>query len=175
MQANFADDFISRRYVKVGESIWADIYVVYCASRPSGLLGHKPMVCFPAHGWIHDETVASAITTASGRSIECLIHRFHKPAPTYEQTVVLNFYIVNGQITLHESDFTGLLGRSPNLAGDPARYVAQVQVSSVLEHAVRSAATDTVDVLLDFLPDERPKATSGDVATESSEAMVSAG
>jgi hypothetical protein len=82
-----------------------------------------------------------------------LIHRFHKPAPAYEQTVVLNFYLLNGQITTEENDFSGLLGRRPNIAGDLARYVAQVQISSVLENSVRKAAEDITDLVLDFFPD----------------------
>jgi hypothetical protein len=82
-----------------------------------------------------------------------LIHRFHKPAPAYEQIVVLNFYILNGQITADESDFSGPLGRRPNISGDPARYVAQVQISSVLENSIRAAAKDMTDLILDYLPD----------------------
>jgi len=72
----------------------------------------------------------------------------------YEQIVVLNFYILNGQITTDEKDFSGLLDRRPNIAGDPARYVAQVQVSSVLENSIITAAKEMADVILDFLPDK---------------------
>jgi len=153
MQANFADDYVSRRYSRADEGIWADAYVVYCSSRPGGVLGHQPMVCFPAHGWIHDETIPSEFVSRSGRMIRCLVHRFHKPAPAYRRVVVLSFYVLNGQITLSEREFSGLLGRRLNLAGDPARYVAQVQISSVLEHSARSLASDLADSILTILPD----------------------
>jgi hypothetical protein len=43
--------------------------------------------------------------------------------------------------------------RTPNINGDPARYVTQVQVSSVLENSIRAAATDIAEVVLDFFPD----------------------
>jgi hypothetical protein len=66
---------------------------------------------------------------------------------------VLNYYVLNGRITADEDDFSGVLGRRPNIAGDPARYVAQVQISSVLENSVRSAAKDITDLILDFFPD----------------------
>jgi hypothetical protein len=69
----------------------------------------------------------------------------------------LNFYILNGQLTTDENDFSGLLGRRPNIAGDPARYVAQVQISSVLENSIRNIATDMMDLVLDRLPDENGK------------------
>jgi len=153
MEANFADDYVSRRYSKATEGVWADAYVVYCSSRPGGVLGHQPLVCFPAHGWIHDETVPSEFVSQSGRQIECLVHRFHKPAPAYRRVVVLNFYVLNGQITLSERDFSGLFGRRLNIAGNPARYVAQIQISSVLEHSARALASDLADSVLAILPD----------------------
>jgi hypothetical protein len=157
MEENFADDFLSRRYINTVANTWADIYVVYCSSRPGGILGHQPRVCYPAHGWLHDSTESSLFTSRTGQQINCLIHRFHKPAPAYEQTVVLNFYILNGQITPEENDFSGLLGRRPNISGDPARYVAQVQISSVLENSIRTAAAEMADKILDFLPDKDGK------------------
>jgi hypothetical protein len=152
MRQNFADDYISRRYVNTQEGLRADLYVVYCSSRPGGILGHQPLVCFPNNGWIHDETASSQIVSRAGRPINCLIHRFHKPAPAYQQMVVLNFYILNGQITLSERDFSSPWGRRPNLSGDPARYVAQVQISSNLESSARAAAAQMTDILLAFLP-----------------------
>ena len=154
MEKNFADDFFSRRYVNAAANAWADVYVVYCSSRPGGVVGHKPQVCYPAHGWLHDSTEPSQFVSRIGQQVRCLIHRFHKPAPVYDQTVVLNFYILNGQITANEKDFSGFLGRRPNIAGDPARYVAQVQISSVLENSIRTAAKDMTDLILDFLPDK---------------------
>jgi hypothetical protein len=154
METNFADDYVSRRYTKSGEGGWADAYVVYCASRPGGVLGHQPMVCFPAHGWIHDDTEPSEFVSRSGRRIKCVVHRFHKPAPAYRRIVVLGFYVLNGQITLSERDFSGMFGRMINVSGNPARYVAQVQISSVLEHSARSLASDLADSVLAILPDQ---------------------
>jgi hypothetical protein len=152
MEANFADDFVSRRYERQG--YWADVYVVYCSSRPAGIVGHQPRVCFPANGWVWEQTVPSEIVSRSGRTIKCLMHRFHKPSPAYQQAIVLNFYVVNGQVTLSERSFSSFFGRRPNISGDPARYVAQVQVSSVLEHSARAVATEIADTILAFLPDQ---------------------
>ncbi len=72
----------------------------------------------------------------------------------YQQTVILNFYILNGQITTDEEDFSGPFGRRPNISGDPARYVTQIQISSVLENSIRTAAKDMTERILDFLPDK---------------------
>jgi hypothetical protein len=152
MRQHFADDYLSRRYANLNIQSWADVYVVYCSSRPVGILGHKPSVCYPAHGWIPDETVPSEIVTRRGRKVPCLIHRLHKPAPNYAEVVVLSFYVVNGQLATDQKAFSGLMGRNPNISGDPAKYVAQVQISSVLENPIRSAARDMVDYILDILP-----------------------
>jgi len=157
MEENFADDFLSRRYINSSAKAWADVYVVYCSSKPGGILGHRPRVCYPGYGWIHDGTEPSQFISRAGRPVPCLIHRFHKPAPMNDQKVVLNFYILNGQLTADENDFSGLLGRSPNIAGDPARYVAQVQISSVLENSIRTIAKDITDLVLDYLPDQNGK------------------
>ena len=160
MRQNFADDYLSRRYVNAREGLVADLYLVYCSSHPAGILGHQPRVCLPNNGWIHDETATSQIVSRSGRPINCLIHRFHKPVLAYQETVVLNFYILNGQITLSERDFSSLWDRRPNLSGDPARYVAQVQISSNLESSARTAAAHMTDVLLAFLPGPKDRANA---------------
>jgi len=157
MRGHFADDFFSRRYTNIVKDAWVDMYVVYCSSQPGGMLGHQPLVCYPAHGWIRDSTEQSQFRLLSGRQIPCLIHRFHRPSPWHDQTIVLNFYIVNGQITTDDNLFSGPLGRRPNIAGDPARYVAQVQISSTLESSIRAAARDMTDSILEFFPDSDGK------------------
>lgn len=146
------DDFLSRLYVNQATSQWANIYVAFTA-RPRTMRGHQPQVCYPANGWIHDSTEQKKVISRGGLEIPCLLHRFHRPAPNYDEMLVLNFYIVNGQLTDDESVFSGVGWRTPNIAGDPARYVAQVQVSSVLENSVRSATQDFTDLILDYLPD----------------------
>jgi len=81
MEKNFADDFLSRRYINSSTKAWADVYIVYCSSRPGGILGHRPRVCYLGNGWIHDGTEPSQFISRAGRQVPCLIHRFHKPAP----------------------------------------------------------------------------------------------
>ena len=153
MERNFADDYVSRCYTDAARGLRANVYVVYCSSRPGGIVRHEPRKCFRGNGWIHDGTETSEITSRSGRPISCLIHRFHMPAPAYQETVVLSFYVLNGQITLSEDKFSGPWGRRPNLSGDPARYVAQVQVSSSYEQSARTAASEMADIILAILPE----------------------
>ncbi len=159
MRSNFADDYISRRYVNEDQRMWADAYVVYCSSRPAGMLGHRPEVCFPAHGWIHDETSQSEFQTHLGRRMPVLVHRFHKQSPDYGRVVILNFYVLNGEVTLREGDFSGFFGRRPNVSSNPARYVAQIQISSSSEHAARALVASLTDSILAILPDQNGRVT----------------
>ncbi len=168
MESHFADDYVSRRYTNHAEGMWADLYVVYCSSRLGGLIGHNPSVCYPGNGWIEDEMSPSEFVSTFGRRIPCLLHRFHRPAPDYRSVVVLSFYILNGKITIDQQDFSDLWGRRINLSGDPARYVAQIQVSSVLEASVRAAISGLADAILAFLPEEDGRVRAVDYADRSS-------
>jgi len=146
------DDFINRLYVNRLNGQWANVYVAYCG-RPRTMLGHRPEVCYVASGWIHENSERSYFFTLSGRQIPCLIHRFHKPSPRSEEIVVLNFYVVNGRLTCDEGVFSGVSWRTPNVDGDAARYVAQVQISSALENSVLRAARDIAEPILAFFSD----------------------
>ena len=148
------DDFFSRLYINETTGEWASIYVAYTA-RPRTMLGHRPQVCYRAHGWVHDGTDNITTALASGREIPCLLHRFHRSGPSRDETVVLNFYLLNGKITDDESSFDGVGWRTPNIAGNIARYAAQVQISSVLENSVRSAAREFSELIVEYFPDER--------------------
>jgi hypothetical protein len=160
------DDFLNRLYVNKRTNESANIYVAYSA-RPRTMLGHRPQVCYPAGGWIHDSTQQIELVTRDGMKISCLLHRFHWPSKEREEQVVLNFYILNGQVTCSEKGFSGVGWRTPNIRGNPARYVAQVQISSDMENSVQVAARDLVDSLLAFFPRPPSLTKAGDSAQTS--------
>jgi len=145
------DDFLNRLYVNRTTNNWVNLYIAYTA-RPRTMIGHRPQICYVGGGWVHDRTFPAEVITRTGRKVPCLVHQFHMPAPNYEQRLVLNFYIANGVITTDESLFSGVGWRTPNIAGNPARYVTQVQISSALESSARSAAKDMTDLILRFFP-----------------------
>lgn len=150
------DDYLNRLYINKSKNQFANIYIAYTA-RPRTMRGHEPRECYSGAGWIHDVTNQSELVSLSGTTIPCLIHRFHKPAPETEEIVVLNFYILNGRLARSDRGFSGIGWRSPNIEGDAARYVTQVQLVSIMENSVRLAATDMADLILDFFPDENNK------------------
>jgi hypothetical protein len=152
VQAAGNDDFCNRLYTNKDTDRRVNFYIAY-SGHPRTMLGHRPDVCYVGAGWIHDSTVKSDFISRSGRRIPCLIHRFYTPEPKRDELVVLNFYVVNGKPSNDETTFSGVVWRTPNIAGNPARYVAQVQISSVLENSVRAAAGDITDLVLDYFPD----------------------
>lgn len=146
------DAFVNRLYTNRVSRQWANVYIAYTA-HPRTMLGHRPQVCYVAAGWVHDRTDEGTLVSERGRKIPCLVHYFHRYAPDREETAVLSFYIVNGQLTCDESVFSGVGWRTPNISGDPAHYVAQVQISSALENSARAAAECIAEPVLDLLPD----------------------
>ena len=153
------DDFLNRAYVQAEAQQSATVYVAYSA-RPRTMQGHRPQECYPANGWVRDETLHGEFFTQGGRRIPCLIHRFHLPAPRYDSLVVVNYYILNGRVTDDEQGFSGVSWRTPNINRDPARYVTQVQISALTETIARRAAADLTDLILDYFPDEAGRVAS---------------
>jgi hypothetical protein len=93
------------------------------------------------------------------------------PEPQYRETIILNFYILNGQITTREDDFSGLFGRVPNIGGDPARYVVQVQISSVVENSIRGMAKAIADQIINFFPNENGVIQAARLSTNTNKAL----
>ncbi len=157
MKRNYADDFVSRRYTNetTGQSL--DFYVVFCSTRPAGILGHRPRVCYPAHGFTNAKTEKIALTSLSGRDIDCMLHRFHRSAPFFDETYVISFYLYNGFPTTEEENFSNPLNRIVNLSGDHTRYIAQAQFSSSSRATLRRAVPDFLDQVVEFFPETNSK------------------
>ena len=162
------DAFLNRLFMSNLSNDWANVYIAYTA-HPRTMLGHRPQICYVAGGWVHDSTELTDVISSAGREFSCLLHRFHRPAPETEEMVVLNFYIVNGRLTSDEKVFSGVGWRTPNIDGNPARYATQVQISSVFENSVRSAARDIAELVLDYFPDANGKVRAVEYVEHSSD------
>jgi len=145
------DDYLSRYYVNSKVQAGATLYVGY-TTEPRRMLGHRPQVCYVGSGWTHDYTNQEAIRTVKGNEQDCLIHRFYKPGLSYEEVFVLNYYIVNGHITTNQKDFESLRWRRPKQVGGQIQYVAQIQISSASEQAVRVFGQEVGDLIMEYMP-----------------------
>ncbi len=148
------DDFLSRTYkhAKTGHPVY--LYIAFTA-QPRYMLGHNPQECYTGGGFNHLNTSHTDFTTKGGQYIPCLLHYFQQPSPRVDQIVVLNYYILNGAIVNNEKGFSGLNFRAPNISGEIAHYVAQVQIRADYESAARKAAIDFTDLILQYFPDKQ--------------------
>lgn len=122
------DDTVSRVYRRPGIDESVSLYIGY-TGRPRTMLGHRPTNCFVNAG--HTHVSAENITLSAGAlSSPAVIHSFLKHGVADERTLVLHYYVLNGHVTVNESSFWGIGWRTPNLARDARRYVAQVQVTT---------------------------------------------
>jgi hypothetical protein len=145
------DDYVCRRYVHTDNQFAASLYIAY-TSEPQRMLGHRPQVCYVGSGWTHDSTVQESLTTPEGRQISLLVHRFSKKGLSEQPVTVLNYYVVNGEITADHTLFSGLKWRRPQIRNGRASYVAQVQVSSTSPQAAYALAETLSDQILFQLP-----------------------
>lgn len=137
------DDSVYRHYVAGGSGDSLDLYVAY-AARPAKMLGHRPQQCYPAHGWMHQETRKSRIDLPEQPGFDCLIHLFRRPPPGHGTVMVLNYYVLRGRHVTEWTEFWGPSWRRPNLSRDPSFYVVQVQVSAAFEDGSRHQNVERV-------------------------------
>lgn len=146
------DDYLSRSYVDSVRHLQATLYVAY-TSEPRRMLGHHPLSCYVGNGWVHDGTQEQILDFGKGRKIPCLVHRFHKGGLDYQDIVVLNYYIINGDVTSDHRQFSGLRWRRPRVSQGRVDYVAQVQISSVSPAALENIAPELTDRILHHFPE----------------------
>lgn len=146
------DDYLMRKYENKATGQSVNLYIAF-SSRPSTMRGHRPEVCYPASGWVHDNTTIGQVPLVSGGDLSCLIHRFHKPSPGTGNVVVLNYYILDGNSVMNEDAFSGLKYRMVNYSRKARRYVTQVQISAAMTNSVIAAASEFGDLISEFFPD----------------------
>lgn len=125
------DDTVSRRYDdrRSGKSVW--MFIGY-TGRPHTMPRHRPMVCYPNTGYTHLGTMDVELKTGR-HSVAASLHSFLKPGIPETRTLVLNFFVLDGAVVKDESSFWGALWRTPNLASRDSHYVAQVEISTIID------------------------------------------
>lgn len=105
---------LSQFPIRIGRWFGRDVPIsetiikIACIAQLRTMLGHRPQVCYPANGWTRKNTEDIQLISHSGRKIRCLMHHFQKSTSESEETIVLNYYIVNGRFTDDEIVFSGL-------------------------------------------------------------------
>ncbi len=153
------DDYVNRAYSNAVTGQQANLYVGYTA-RPRTMLGHRPSVCYPSAGWSPTEAVERRLDLPGGAELPARVQAFFKPGLHNARVLVLNFYVLAGEPTIDEDSFWSIGWRTPNLARDSSRYVAQVQVivpvgaggDEAAERLAEQFAIDVAPRVLALLP-----------------------
>ena len=102
-QATGNDDYLYRIFANKSTGQWVGLYVAY-SGRPATMLGHRPQVCYIAEGWVYEDAKMASFVSADQKNIPCMVSRFYKPDLVRQERVVLNFYVLNGQIIADLTD-----------------------------------------------------------------------
>lgn len=126
--ANFDDQYINRQYVNRQGGRWVGLFVGY-VGRPRSRLGHRPDVCYAAHGWAQVGQEKIAVTGPAGPPIPGILYEFRSPKTVGTRMLVLATYLINGRYSNDPDDFTRYNARDPGLFGDRKTYLTRVQIS----------------------------------------------
>lgn len=122
------DDFINREYVDAGSGRTAGVYVGYIG-RPRSRMGHRPDVCYPAHGYREVSRRAIDLRISESETLPALLFEFAPPGLGGSPLLVLATYAINGRWVNDTRAANAYNVRGPSLFSRQLAYVVRVQVS----------------------------------------------
>lgn len=124
IDATDTDDHISRIFREEATGRVVVLFVGYgLAARD--LLPHRPEVCYPGAGWVAVERKVMPLDMSSGIEWSAQVHRFRRGALNQERVVVINYYLIDGDVS---PEVSGLREKAAEFHRD-WRYIAQVLIS----------------------------------------------
>ncbi|MBN1805946.1 MAG: EpsI family protein [Sedimentisphaerales bacterium] len=125
--ATDTDAHVSRIYSKSNTAEYVSLYIAY-GVRARDLMPHRPEVCYTGAGWTLIDKYSKKLPLSNKDEIElpCNTYTFSRGALSTNKTLVLDYYIVDGQ---YSSDVSLLRSKAWRGSGT-IRYVAQVQITA---------------------------------------------
>jgi EpsI family protein len=143
VRATDTEAHINRRYSRHNASEYILLYVAY-GVRARDLMPHRPEVCYTGAGWTLIDKRSMELPLSDGMKLPCNVFQFSRGTLNTEKTVVLDYYIVDGQYCRDVS----LLRSKAWRGSGTVRYVAQVQiVTSITSNLTADLA---VKIICDF-------------------------
>lgn len=124
------DDALNRTYRRSDGSAVVGVYVGYIG-RPRKWLGHRPDVCYRAHGYEQLSQEADTLQLPNGREVPCFIYEFRSPAVGGSRQLVLATYIINGEFLASLDGIREMNSRRVDSAGGRPNSLARIQVNVV--------------------------------------------
>ena len=128
--ANFDDDYINRSYVDPRSRATVSVYVGY-VGRARALLGHRPDICYAAHGWSEVSQQKILVRAAEATEVPCVLYEFQQSGGDGSRMLVLATYMTNGRYVSDPAEFRSWNARNPGLLGERPAYLARVQLAAL--------------------------------------------
>jgi len=125
VRATDTEAHINRRYSRHNGSEYISLYVAY-GVRARDLMPHRPEVCYTGAGWTLTDKRSTELPLSDGIKLPCNVLKFSRGTLNTERTVVLDYYIVDGQYCRDVS----LLRSKAWRGSGTVRYVAQIQIAA---------------------------------------------
>ena len=149
VRATDTDAHLNRRYLRQNGLDSIGLYIAYGA-RARDLMPHRPEVCYIGAGWTLVDRHSMDLPLIDDIELPCRIIHFKRGNFNTEKTIVLNYYIVDGQ---HCRDVSLLRSKAWRGSGT-IKYVAQVQIITPL--ATDQVADSAIRSVSDFAIESAP-------------------
>jgi EpsI family protein len=123
VRATDTDAHVNRIYSRRNDTEHISLYIAY-GGRARDLMPHRPEVCYTGAGWTIINRRSMELPLNNEMEISCNIFQFSRGTLNTKKTVLLNYYIVDGQYC---RDVSRLRFKAWRGSGT-VRYVAQVQI-----------------------------------------------
>ena len=143
VRATDTEAHINRRYSRHNASEYISLYVAY-GVRARDLMPHRPEVCYTGAGWTLIDKRSVELPLSDGMELPCRALQFSRGTLDTKKTVVLDYYIVDGQYCRDVS----LLRSKAWRGSGTVRYVAQVQIATSI--TANLTADSAVKIVCDF-------------------------
>jgi len=125
VRATDTDAHINRRYSRHNGSESILLYVA-CGVKARDLMPHRPEVCYTGAGWTLIDKRSMELPLSDGMELPCMALQFSRGTLNTKKTILLNYYIVDGQYCRDVS----LLRFKAWRGSGTVRYVAQIQIAA---------------------------------------------
>ena len=146
IRATGTDAHISRRYSR-HQKLESVLLYIACGTNARNLVAHRPDDCYVAAGQTLMDSRSAELKLNDGMILPCSVFYFSHGGLSTDQTVVLDYFIVDGQ---HCGDDSLLKSRAWR-GSDTITYAAQVQVVASSTGAL--TADSATKIIYDFAVD----------------------
>jgi len=125
VRATDTETHINRMYSRHNASENISLYIAY-GVRARDLMPHRPEICYTGAGWTLIDKRSKELPLSDGMKLPCNVLQFSRGTLNTMKTIVLDYYIVDGQYCRDVS----LLRSKAWRGSGTVRYVAQIQIAA---------------------------------------------